>query len=86
MHETENKEKRNLFTDTSSANEGMIVNNKPAFEEWFIEDKFAIENVMVLDDSKAQALTSYLKKLIWFQEWKYCLNHLLVLFQTLDRH
>lgn len=53
MHETENKEKRNLFTDTSSANEGMIVNNKPAFEEWFIEDKFAIENVMVLDDSKA---------------------------------
>ena len=53
MHETENKEKRNLFTDTSSAYEGMIVNNKPAFEEWFIEDKFAIENVMVLDDSKA---------------------------------
>lgn len=53
MHQTENKEKRNLFIVTSSANEGMIANDKPAFEEWFIENKFFIENVMVLDDSKA---------------------------------
>ena len=35
------------------ANEGMIVNDKPVFEEWFIEDEFAVENVMALDDSKA---------------------------------
>ena len=35
------------------ANEGMIVNDKPVFEEWFIEDEFAVENVTALDDNKA---------------------------------
>lgn len=41
----------------------MIVNNKPSFEEWFLDDEFAVENVTVLDDSKA-TLTTYLEKLI----------------------
>lgn len=31
----------------------MIVNDKPSFEEWFLDDEFAVENVTVLDESKA---------------------------------
>ena len=41
------KEKINLFIEASSANEGMIVENKPTFEEWFIDNKLSCENVMI---------------------------------------
>ena len=54
------KEKEICLLMSYLANEGMIVNDKTVFEEWFIEDEFAVENV--LDDNKAQ-IGNLLKKI-----------------------
>ena len=55
------KKKETLF-EALGANEGMIANDKPTFEEWFIDDQFAFKNVKVSDDSKVY-IDNSLKKI-----------------------
>ena len=61
MHEIKNEEKINLCIEASGANEGLIVNDKPTFEECFTDDEFAVESVMVSDDSKAYIDNLFIK-------------------------
>lgn len=41
------------FYKTAGSSNGVIVNNKLSFEEWFIDDEFPSKNVAVLEESKA---------------------------------
>ena len=41
------------FYKTAGSSNGVIVNNKLSFEEWFIDDEFPSKNVTVLEESKA---------------------------------
>ena len=42
----------NLILQTPGASNGVIVDNKTTFEEWFIDDECSSENIKVLDKSK----------------------------------
>ena len=61
IHEIKNEEKINLCIEALGANEGLIVNDKRTFEECFTDDEFAVESVMVSDDSKAYIDNLFIK-------------------------
>ena len=52
MRDIENEEKRNLFIAEAGANEGMIVNDKVTVEDWFVDNEFGDENVVISSSSK----------------------------------
>ena len=52
MRDIENEEKRNLFLAEAGANEGMIVNDKVTVEDWFVDNEFGDENVVISSSSK----------------------------------
>ena len=72
-----------MFIEASGANEVITVDDTPTFEEWFIHNDFANENAKVSDDCKAY-IDDLVRKTNLIPKWNYYLNHVLVLFQTLD--
>ena len=57
--EIENEEWKNFIIQGTSANEGITIDNKITFEDWYINDEFQSGNVKISDDTKA-----YIDKLI----------------------
>ena len=53
LNEMENEEKRNLIIKATVMNEGMIVDDKITFKDWYVDEEFQSDNVKISDDKKA---------------------------------
>ena len=42
-----------MFIETTGANEGMIVDDKPTFEDWYFDDDFESDIIKISDKTKA---------------------------------
>ena len=42
-----------MFIETTDANEGMIVDDKPTFEDWYFDDNFESDIIKISDKTKA---------------------------------
>lgn len=49
----ESEEKRNLIIKATVMNEGMIVDDKITFKDWYVNEEFQSDNVKISDDKKA---------------------------------
>ena len=52
-HKQENEEEKKLCIEALEVNDEIIVEDKPIFEEWFLDDEVDREKITVSGNSKA---------------------------------